>query len=39
MEGLKVEDVTAEKAWAALEKADKEKEVEDIRKVCCHFRT
>lgn len=36
MEGLKIEgEVTSEQAWAAFLTADKEKEVEDIRKVCC----
>lgn len=34
MQGLKVKDVTLDTAWAAIETADKEKEVEDIRKVC-----
>lgn len=33
MEGLEVADATLDTAWAALEKADQEKEVEDIRKV------
>lgn len=32
MEKLELQDIDAEKAWAALILADKEKEVEDIRK-------